>query len=52
MYVNDLNAGLTQALDDGTNQYLYGNGRLVQLNTTSLTTDYFLGDAVGGAAVD
>ena len=27
-YTLDLNAGLTQVLADGTNTYLYGNGRL------------------------
>lgn len=40
----DLNTGLTQTLGDGTNTYLYGNGRLVQVNTG---TEYFLGDALG-----
>jgi len=39
-----LNAGLTQALSDGTNAYIYGNGRIAQVNTT---TEYFLGDALG-----
>ena len=29
---------------DGTNTYLYGNGRIAQ---TSSTTEYFLGDALG-----
>ncbi len=43
-YVLDLNAGLTQVLDDGTNTYLYGNGRIAQVNTG---TEYFLGDALG-----
>ena len=32
-------------LADGTNTYLYGNGRVAQQNVTS--TDYFLGDALG-----
>jgi len=31
-------------LADGTNTYLYGNGRIAQ---TSSTTEYFLGDALG-----
>lgn len=43
-YVLDLNAGLTQVLDDGDNAYLYGNGRIAQVNTN---TEYFLGDALG-----
>ena len=43
-YTLDLNAGLTQVLNDGTNQYLYGLGRIAQVNTT---TDYFLTDALG-----
>ncbi len=43
-YTLDLNAGLTQVLSDGTNTYLYGNGRIAQ---TDSTTEYFLGDALG-----
>jgi RHS repeat-associated protein len=43
-YTLDLNTGLTQVLNDGTNTYLYGNGRIAQVNTT---TEYFLGDALG-----
>ena len=43
-FTMDLNAGLTQALSDGTNTYLYGNGRIAQVNTT---TEYFLNDALG-----
>ena len=43
-YTLDLNAGLTQVLNDGTNTYLYGNGRIAQVSTT---TEYFLGDALG-----
>jgi len=43
-YTLDLNAGLTQVLNDGTNTYLYGLGRIAQVNTT---TEYFLGDALG-----
>jgi RHS repeat-associated protein len=48
-YVLDINAGLTQVLDDGTNVYAYGLGRISQLNTDTLVTDYFLGDALGSA---
>ncbi len=52
-YTLDLNARLTQVLDDGTNTYAYGPstssgqrlGRIAQTNTT--TTEYFLGDALG-----
>ncbi len=43
-YTLDLATGLTQVLDDGTNTYLYGNGRIAQVNTG---TEYFLGDALG-----
>ncbi|MBL8092378.1 MAG: RHS repeat-associated core domain-containing protein, partial [Anaerolineales bacterium] len=43
-YVLDLNAGLTQVLDDGVNTYTYGLGRIAQMNTT---TEYFLTDALG-----
>ncbi len=43
-YTLDLNAGLTQVLIDGTNTYLYGNGRISQHATQ---TEYFLGDALG-----
>ncbi|RKZ28120.1 hypothetical protein DRQ26_01765 [bacterium] len=43
-YTLDLNAGLTQVLSDGTNTYLYGNGRIAQAGST---TEYFLGDALG-----
>ena len=43
-YTLDLNAGLTQVLADGTNTYLYGNGRISQHTTQ---TEYFLGDALG-----
>jgi len=35
---------LTQVLSDGTNTYLYGNGRISQHATQ---TEYFLGDALG-----
>ena len=44
-YTLDLNAGLTQVLADGTNTYLYGNGRIAQ--QSGETKDYFLGDALG-----
>jgi hypothetical protein len=44
-YVNNLNAGLTQVLEDGMYAYLYGAGRLAQ--TSGVVTDYFLGDALG-----
>ena len=43
-YTLDLNTGLTQVLNDGTNAYVYGLGRIAQVNTT---TEYFLGDALG-----
>jgi RHS repeat-associated protein len=43
-YALDLNAGLTQVLDDGDNTYLYGLGRISQVNTG---TQYFMGDALG-----
>jgi len=43
-YTLDLNTGLTQVLNDGTNTYLYGVGRIVLVNTG---TEYFLGDALG-----
>jgi hypothetical protein len=41
-YVNDLNAGLTQVLSDGMNQYLYGNGRIAQDDGVKM--GYFLKD--------
>jgi len=43
----DLNTGLTQALSDGTHEYLYAHTRLAQLDTGTLDTEYFLGDALG-----
>ena len=46
-FVMDLNSGLTQALSDGTYDYIYGNGRIAQVNTATQTTEYFLGDALG-----
>ncbi len=42
-FMMDYNMGLTQVLNDGTNNYIYGNGRIAQVNTG---TDYFLGDAL------
>ncbi len=45
-YTLDLNAGLTQVLADGTNTYLYGNGRIAQQATTM---QYFGADALGSA---
>jgi uncharacterized protein RhaS with RHS repeats len=35
------------ALSDGTNDYLYGAGRVAQVNTATQNTEYFLGDALG-----
>jgi RHS repeat-associated protein len=43
-YTLDLNAGLTQVLQEGTYTYLYGNARIAQENTGP---EYFLGDALG-----
>jgi hypothetical protein len=43
-FTMDLNAGLTQALSDRTNAYIYGNGRIAQVGTG---TEYFQGDALG-----
>jgi RHS repeat-associated protein len=43
-FTMDLNTGLTQALSDGTNTYIYGVGRIAQVNTG---TEYFLSDALG-----
>jgi RHS repeat-associated protein len=43
-FTMDLNTGLTQALSDGANTYIYGNGRIAQVTTA---TEYFLGDALG-----
>ena len=39
----DLNMGLTQALSDGTYNYIYGVDRIAQVDTTA---EYFLGDAL------
>jgi RHS repeat-associated protein len=44
-FTMDLNAGLTQALSDGTHNYIYGVDRIAQ--TQAETTEYFLGDALG-----
>jgi RHS repeat-associated protein len=44
-FVMDLNSGLTQALSDGTNTYLYDNGRIGQFS--GVESAYFLGDALG-----
>jgi len=44
-FTMDLNTGLTQALSDGTNTYIYGLGRIAQAAGTD--TEYFLGDALG-----
>ena len=44
-FTMDLNAGLTQALSDGTKTYIYGNGRIAKAAGTG--TEYFLGDALG-----
>ncbi|MCL4561763.1 MAG: hypothetical protein M1281_14290, partial [Chloroflexi bacterium] len=41
----DQAGGLTQVLADGTDTYLYGNGRIAQASTED--TQYFLGDALG-----
>ena len=44
-YTLDLAAGLTQVLSDGTDTYLYGDGRIAQSDTSG--AQYFLGDALG-----
>jgi RHS repeat-associated protein len=44
-YILDLNAGLVQVLDDGTNTYLYGNGRIGELQPGGFA--YHMGDALG-----
>ena len=41
----DLNTGLTQVLQDGTNTYLYGHGRIAQFSASE--SAYFLSDALG-----
>jgi RHS repeat-associated protein len=44
-YTLDINAGLTQVLQDNTNKYVYGNARIAQIAETQ--TGYFLPDALG-----
>ena len=44
-YALDVNAGLTQVLADGTNTYLYGNGRIGELQPGGFV--YHQGDALG-----
>ncbi len=44
-YMLDLNAGLTQVLSDGANTYLYGAGRIGELQSGGWA--YHLGDALG-----
>lgn len=44
-YTMDVNAGLTQVLDDGINTYLYGAGRIAQYGANG--AEYYLGDALG-----
>jgi RHS repeat-associated protein len=44
-YTLDLAGSLSQVLSDGTNTYLYGNGRIAQENAQG--RQYFLGDSLG-----
>jgi len=44
-YTLDLNAGLTQVLNDGTNSYLYGLSRIAENQGGAI--EYSLGDALG-----
>ncbi len=44
-YTMDLSSGLTQVLQEGTNSYLYGNGRFAQYGASG--AEYFLGNALG-----
>jgi RHS repeat-associated protein len=44
-YTLDLNSGLTQVLNDGTNTYVYGVDRIAQINGT--IPEYFLTDGLG-----
>ncbi len=44
-YTLDLNAGLTQVLQDGTNTYVYGVNRIAQVSETH--SGYFLTDTLG-----
>ena len=46
-FTMDLNTGLTQAISDGTHEYLYAHTRLAQLDTGTLDTEYFLTDSLG-----
>jgi len=46
-FTMDLDSGLSQTLDDGTNTYLYDNGRIAQVDQTGI--QYFLGDALDSA---
>jgi RHS repeat-associated protein len=45
-YTLDLNSGLTQVLNDGNYDYLYGVGRIAQ-KVTPYLTEYYLTDALG-----
>jgi len=45
IFTMDYAIGLTQALSDGTNNYIYGVDRIAQTQGTA--TEYFLGDALG-----
>ena len=44
-YTLDLNTGLTQVLNDGTNTYFYGVGRIAERQGE--VNEYYLGDALG-----
>lgn len=44
-YTIDMAGGLTQVLSDGTNTYLYGEGRIAQKHNS--ITEYYLDDALG-----
>lgn len=44
-YTMDLNAGLTQVLQDGTNTYQYGLDRIAQYSANG--PEYYLADALG-----
>jgi RHS repeat-associated protein len=51
-YTIDINNPLSQVLDDGTNKYLYGNGRISQVAETqplqgASRTGYYLPDSLG-----
>jgi RHS repeat-associated protein len=48
VFLLDLNTGLTQVLAEGTHIYLYGVGRIAQVNPEGTEGPvYFLGDALG-----